>query len=57
MKARNFPSYRIRHAIRVWRYRRRHPWQFTEAQRDQPVRGDVVHLPQSEEFDRSTDAS
>ena len=24
----NFPSHRLRHAIRVWRYRRRHPWQF-----------------------------
>ena len=24
----NFPSHGLRHAIRVWRYRRRHPWQF-----------------------------
>ena len=24
----NFPSRRMRHSFRVWRYRRRHPWQF-----------------------------
>ena len=22
----DFPSYRLRHRIRMWRYRRRHPW-------------------------------
>jgi hypothetical protein len=30
MKARDFPSRPPRHAIRVWRYRRRCPWQFRE---------------------------
>jgi hypothetical protein len=55
MKARNFPSYRLRHAIRVWRYRRKYPWQFPKAQQAEPDKGDVVRLPPSEEFDRSPD--
>ena len=29
---RNFPSYRLRHRIRVWRYRRKHPWQYRDGQ-------------------------
>ena len=28
MQGKDFPWYRLRHAIRVWRYKRRHPWQF-----------------------------
>ena len=34
---RNFPSYRLRHAIRVRRYKRRHPWQFTEGKDEPPI--------------------
>jgi hypothetical protein len=52
MRARDFPSYRLRHRIRVWRYRRRHPWQFDEGHEVQPRRDDVIHLPHSEEADR-----
>ena len=52
MRARDFPSYRLRHRIRMWRYRRRYPWHFTDAQEAQQIRGDVVHLPPSEETDR-----
>lgn len=40
----NFPSYRIRHRIRVWRYRRRYPWHFhrgTAPTEDRRSRGDV----------------
>ena len=55
MKARDFPSYRLRHGIGVWRYQRRCPWYFSKAQQAQPFKGDVVRLPQSEEFDRSPD--
>ena len=51
MKARDFPSYALRHRIRVWRYRRKYPYRFTHE--PQPVREDVVRLPPSEEFDRS----
>ena len=36
MQARDFPSYRLRHAIRVWRYRRKHPWQFSQGEDVQP---------------------
>ena len=32
MQARDIPSYRLRHAIRVWRYRRKHPWQFSQGE-------------------------
>ena len=34
---RNFPSYRLRHRIRVWRYKRRHPWQFNQGEEVQPI--------------------
>ena len=37
MRARDFPSYRLRHAIRVWRYKRRHPWQFSAEEDVQPT--------------------
>ena len=37
MRARNFPSYRLRHAIRVWRYKRRHPWQFSQGEDLPPI--------------------
>jgi hypothetical protein len=57
MKARNFPSYRLRHRIRVWRYKRKHPWQFTEAQQAQQVRGEVIQLPVSDEVDRASRGS
>jgi len=36
MRARDFPSYRLRHAIRVWRYKRRHPWQFNQRKEEVP---------------------
>ena len=49
-KLRNFPSYRLRHAIRVWRYKRRHPWQFSDGKARQ--HDHVVRLPESEELDR-----
>ena len=52
MRARDFPSYRLRHGIRMWRHRRKYPWHFTDAQEAQQIRGDAVHLPPSEETDR-----
>ena len=49
MRARDFPSYRLRHAIRVWRYKRRHPWQFSDGTQQHDH---VVRLPESEPLDR-----
>ena len=50
MQARDFPSYRLRHAIRVWRYKRQHPWQFSDGKSRH--HDHVVRLPESEELDR-----
>ncbi len=55
MKGRDFPSYRLRHWLRVRRLRRRYPWQFNPdvaplADRDED---DVVELPPSDVFDRA----
>jgi hypothetical protein len=54
MKARDFPSYRLRHWLRMRRLRRRFPWRFhndvvmAAPERDE----DVVALPPSDVFDR-----
>jgi len=49
MRARDFPSYRLRHAIRVWRYERRHPWQFSDGKGKRAGHhGHVVRLPESD---------
>ena len=48
MFGRNFPSYRLRHAIRIWqarRYRRRNPLYYPP--------DDVVQLPPREDLERS----
>ena len=52
----NFPSYRMRHAIRVRRYRRRHPWQFDPDAAPPPERDedDIVALPPSDEVDHAS---
>ena len=52
----NFPSYRLRHAMRVWRYRRRHPWQFAHDVAPPPERDedDIVDLPPSDVIDRTS---
>ena len=45
----NFPSCRLRHSFRVWRYRRRHPWQFAPDDRRRRARDvdDILTLPQA----------
>jgi hypothetical protein len=50
----NFPSYRLRHAIRVRRYRRRLPWHFTPdvAPLQERDEDGIVDLPPSDVFDR-----
>ena len=57
MKARDFPSYRLRHSIRVWRIRRRFPWAFHPdvAPLPDPDEEDVVIFPPSDVFDRTSD--
>ena len=55
MNGRNFPSYRLRHAIRVWRaerYQRRNPLYYPPEQQSQPS-DNVVRLPPSEDLERS----
>lgn len=56
MNGRNFPSYRLRHAIRVWRarrYQRRNPLYYPP---EDPSRldpqDDVVQVPPSEDLER-----
>ena len=52
----NFPSYRLRHAIRVRRLRRRYPWRFAPDMTPPPEPGeeDIVDLPPSDVFDRTS---
>ena len=51
----NFPPYRVRHSIRVRRYRRRHPWQFAPdvAPPSERNEHDIVTLPPRDVFDRT----
>ncbi len=61
MIGRNFPSYRLRHAIRRWReqrYHRRNPLYYPpedSSPEDSPrsSEGDVVQIPPSETLERS----
>ena len=61
MNGRNFPSYRLRHALRVWRARRyqsRNPLYYPpedSSPEDSPrsSEGDVVQIPTSESLERS----
>ena len=56
MKARDFPSYRLRHAIRVWRARRyqsRNPLYYPPEDSVPSSEGDVVQIPPSESLERS----
>ena len=59
MRSRDFPSYRLRHAIRVWRYRRRHPWQFGPGARRPNGTVQTTSWPcrQADEVDRRVVAS
>ena len=51
MRSRDFPSYRLRHAIRVRRLRRKYPWRFNE----EPVpQDDIVRLPPSDDVYRAS---
>jgi hypothetical protein len=56
MRLRDFPSYRLRHAIRVRRYRRRLPWHFNPDMAPPPEgdEDDIVALPPSDVFDRAS---
>ena len=55
MNGRNFPSYRLRHAIRMWRarrYQRRNPLYYPSEDRQPSSEADVVQLPSSENLER-----
>ena len=60
MKARDFPSYRLRHALRVWRarrYRGRNPLYYPPDDSSRPVarrssEEDILWLPPSESLQR-----
>lgn len=62
MDSRNFPSYRLRHAIRVWRIQRYHrrnslfyPPEDTSQPEPQPSsKDDLVLLPPSDDLERES---
>ena len=51
MRSRDFPSYRLRHSIRMRRLRRKYPWRFNEEPLD---RDDIVRLPPSDDVYRAS---